>query len=407
MNRSDMSAYRSEIVPSVQNINRQAWDDMWPFKSESWNFYRTQESAGIEGFDFSYLTIYDNDKLILVAPFFITDFSLHLAFKENGIGSRIVLSIQKIIPRFMVMRTLFCGGYASEEGIIGIHPNYKNETPLFFTFDQSITQYARKRKCKLVVIKDILDKTNASLSPLLRYGFSKSTAIPMMSLPVKAKNMEDYFASLSGETRKNLRRKIKKTKEAGDVQVEEITDIAPYIDDIHALYMNVHNKKSDANFAVLTKDFFLNFSRYIPDQTIYFMYWIDVEGQRKLIGFNLCLNHPEYLVDKFIGMDYTYAHRYNFYFISLLKNIEWCIIHNKKTYELNQGSTEVKKRFGAIEKPTWHLTKSTNPIFNAFSKFFLDRNRHDNKRPDPSHLYFPATCRCHPIRFDPVVKTNF
>ena len=114
MNRSDMPAYRSEIVPSVQNINRQAWDDMWPFKSESWNFYRTQESAGIEGFDFSYLTIYDNDKLILVAPFFITDFSLHLAFKENGIGSRIVLSIQKIFPRFMVMRTLFCGVQACD-----------------------------------------------------------------------------------------------------------------------------------------------------------------------------------------------------------------------------------------------------------------------------------------------------
>ena len=128
-----MSDYRHMFFSSILHIPRKQWDTIWPFPSEGYDFYLSQETANIADFEFSYLVIYNNDAVALIAPIFITDFNFHLAME--GIVQRAVKSIQRAWPNFLVVKTLFCGSFVSDKGVIVIHPDLQKDDALFGVFE--------------------------------------------------------------------------------------------------------------------------------------------------------------------------------------------------------------------------------------------------------------------------------
>ena len=66
---------------------------------------------------------------------------------------------------------------------------------------------------------------------------------------------DEYFRTLSKATRKDLRRKFRKTESASKIEMEIATDIAPYIDEAYPLYLAVH-ERSPFKFESLTKNYF-------------------------------------------------------------------------------------------------------------------------------------------------------
>ena len=362
-----MSNYSHTLYSSIEDIPRPQWDSIWTYPPEGYNFYLSQEKSNISGFEFSYLVIQDDDTVVLIAPLFIADFNFDLALA--GLAQRALRRVQRLWPRFLVVKTLFCGALTSDKAVIAIHPEHRGRPDLFAAFDLALVSKARAHGINMITLKDIMASDAQQLAPLLRLGYSKSEGLPMTTLPITFEGVEDYLAKLSPKTRKNLRRKLKEAETLGGVIIEEITDIQERIDEIHALYLNVQ-QRSNLKFGVLTKNFFLNQVQYLPDQAIYFLYWIKQGNVKRLIGFNLCLNRGDELMDKFIGMDYEYAPKFNLYFVSLLENIKWCIRNQKKFYVLNQGGYEVKARLGANLLPMVHMSKVVNGFVNRLSTFF-------------------------------------
>ena len=65
--------------------------------------------------------------------------------------------------------------------------------------------------------------------------------MPMTRLSLHYRDFDEYVASLGKATRKNLRRKFRKTaRSAPRSRCEVLTDVTPVIDELYPLYLQVH-----------------------------------------------------------------------------------------------------------------------------------------------------------------------
>jgi len=358
-----MNDYKYDVCSSIQDIPQEQWNLVWPYPPESYNFYLSQEKADLEGFQFSYLVIYCKERIILIAPLFKAAFNL--GFALEGVAQHLILSIQKFWPRFLMIQTLFCGSPVTIKGVIGIDPGYVDNPELLAVFDRAICDFAKKSRARMIEFKDFMDTDLQLLSPLRSMGYFMVDSYPTAFLEIDFSSMDEYFSRLSYQTRKDLRRKIKKTNALGGLDIKVVNNIDDCIDEVHQLYQNIYNKNA-LHFEHLTKDFFNNFCRYMPEETRFFLYRVN----NKLIGFNFCLIQKDALVDKYLGFDYTVSQQYELYYISFLKNVQWCLDNGKKNYLLSQGGYSTKSRLGAKLIPLRALVRYVNPLITFFISLF-------------------------------------
>lgn len=364
-----MLPLQSRIHSSILDIPRAQWDSLWPALAEGYDFYLAQQEAGLEGFEFLYLTVHAADTLVLVAPLFLAHFDMGLAMDDGP--RRWLNKAQRFWPRFLVLKSLFCGSPVSEKGLVGIHADQRGDAQLLQVFSDALCALARQRGAWMMVFKDFMDPDLQALAALRGLGWFQGDSLPTASLSINFATMDEYLGQLGYGTRKDLRRKLRKTDKAGGLEIEAVTDISHCIDQAYRLYLQVHDA-NEMHFETLTRPFFLNFTRCMPAQTVFFLYWQAAAdgGERRLVGFNFCLQHGDRLVDKYIGMDYAVSRDLNLYFVSFLYNVQWCLDHGKTLYMLSQGGYPVKLQLGAQLIPLRTLTRMRNPLLNWIANRF-------------------------------------
>lgn len=358
---------QARCLKSIRDIPREQWDGLWPPQAEGYDFYRCQEEAGIADFEFFYLGLYANDQPVLLAPLFTAPFNMGLAM--NDAWRARLEKLQRHWPRLLVFKTLFCGSPTSERNVVGIAEHCRDDPTLFAALDRALLDLARAHAVFMVVFKDQLDDDFARFSPLKRLGWFGGDSMDTAIVDTPYSSLDEYFAQLSWRTRKELRRKLRQA--AGELEVETVTDISAVVQDVYRLYKGVHDQ-GVMSFEVLTPAYFLNFCRYMPDNTLFFLYWTKLEagGGRRLVGMDFCLHFEDRMLAKYTGMDYSVSRDLNLYFIGLLSNIEWCIRHGKKSCLLGPGSYAVKQHLRARRIPLRTLTKIVNPVINWFPNLF-------------------------------------
>lgn len=362
-----MSVYTTRLFSAVTEISREEWDSVWPADTESYDFYRCQEEAGIENFNFFYLGLYAGNKLVLLAPLFTAPFNMGLAM--NDTWRQCLERIQKYWPRFLVFKTLFSGAPTSERNVVGIAEAHRRDPALFAALDAALLDLAHHHNVSMVTFKDLIDDDLETLSPMKRLGWFQDDSMATTIVDTPYTNMDDYFATLGPKTRKEMRRKLRHV--ADRLEIETTKDISNVIDDVYRLYRAVHDN-GIMSFEVLTPAYFLNFCRYMPDNTVYFLYWLKDEAGngRRLVGMDLCFHFGDRLLSKYTGMDYTVSRDLNLYFVGILSNLEWGIKNGMKSCVLGGGSYEAKKHMGARLIPLRTLTKIVNPFINWFPNRF-------------------------------------
>lgn len=361
-----MASLKARHFDSVEQIPRADWESVWPPLAEGYDFYRCQESAGIAGFDFFYLGLYDGDAPVLLAPLFGTRFNMGLAMDDRW--RERLQTWQRHAPWLLVFNTLFCGSPTSEKGVVAVREDWQGRPELFTAFDRALREVAARRGAWMTVFKDFMDADLDALASMKALGWFTGDGLPTAALDLPYADFEAYLASLSTGTRKDMKRKLKKSGEA--VRIEAVQDIEHCIAEAHRLYMNVHDN-GPMSFEVLTREFFLAFSRSMREHAVFFLYWLpQPEGGERLVGFNFCLQFEDRLIDKYIGMDYSVSRELNLYFVSFLNNVRWCIENGKRTYMLSQGGYEVKQQLGARLIPLHTMTRIRNPVINWFATRF-------------------------------------
>lgn len=361
-----MANLQARWLTSVLDIPRAQWDSLWPPQAEGYDFYRCQEEAGIENFEFFYLGLYAGDRPLLFAPMFTAPFNMGLAMDETWRAR--LEKVQARWPGFLVFKTLFCGSPTGECNVVGVADDFRQDPALYAALDRALMDMARQRRVFMVVFKDLLDADAARFAPMHRLGWFAGDSMDTAVLDTPFGSLDEYLAQLGPRTRKELRRKLRQSTQ--ELEVETVTRIDGIVDEVYRLYKGVHDQ-GVMSFEVLTPTYFLNFCRHMPDNTVYFLYWAKGDAQgRRLVGMDFCLHYEDRLLAKYTGMDYTVSRELNLYFIGLLSNIDWCIRHGKKRCLLGPGSYAVKQQMGARLVPLRTLTKLVNPLLNWFPNRF-------------------------------------
>lgn len=350
-----------KILDSVSKINRNDWDSVFGSIPEGYEFYHTLEKSDLKEFSFYYLLLYRDGNILSIAPLFVADFYLDIVLE--GFIKNVIGFIRHFIPKFFILKTLFCGSPFSENGVLGITKDVGDARILIDEIVQVMQRFSRGNKVPFIIFKDFLREDTSLLDSLKHKGFLKVDSFPLVRMELNFNSLEEYFGSLSTSTRKDLRRKIKKAYSKDKIKIRVVDDIQDIIDDVYPLYLNTYHA-GEVKFEFLTKDFFINVSKNLKPHTKYFLYYVEDQ----LAAFNLCFVYDHLLIDKFIGFDYEIAHQYSLYFVSWCFNIEWCLKNSIRYYQVGQTDYEPKLKLGGSLIPLFAYFKHNNFLFNLVLK---------------------------------------
>lgn len=344
-----------EIVDSIERIPRREWDAVCGDLPEGYGYFLALERAALPGFSFFYALIADGERLLAVAPLFVCDFALDIPL--SGAAGAVIRRIRRVVPRFCVTRTLFCGSPFGEHGFVGVRPGVADRDAVVGELLRAMDGFSRARRIPFVVFRDFRECDAALLAPLPRRGFARVRSLPNVVTDLDRPTFDGYLAALSRATRKDVRRKVKKALAEARVRVEIVEDVAPFADEIYRLYCNTWGS-GGTRFGKLTREFFAAAGGLLKPRAKFFLYRAD----GRLAAFNLCIAHGDLLIDKFIGFDYEVSRAHNLYFVSWFCNIEWCLEHGVRRYQTGQNGYGPKLRLGGRKVPLFAYLRHRNPL---------------------------------------------
>lgn len=359
---------KTKVAKNITEIPADDWNKVFPDVLESYDFFRTLDESGMEQFSFYYIMVYNRKVPVGATACFLLNYSLDTSI--SGPLRRATNSIKKIMPNIFSIKALACG-MPIGEGKIGMSGEREFVLKAIL---RRMEQIARKNKAPIIAFKDFDPIYTEMLDSLQKIGFSKFYSLPATRLNVWFKDFEEYLKTLSGASRYDLRRKFKKID--GHVKIDlEIVDALEddVLQDVYRLYLNIV-ARHDMSFELLSMEFFKNISRNMPKHTKFFLWRI--EG--KLVAFLFCLTAKDVLIDYYVGLDYSVAHKYHLYFMKFRDTLNWCIKNNIKRYEMGITGYEPKKRLGFDLIPLYLYVKLRNrmlrPIFDFICQFLKFEN---------------------------------
>jgi predicted N-acyltransferase len=362
----------AKIVSSGELQGISAWTRAFRDKCKDHRYYEIVEETLEGDFEHHYLLLEDESGTIrAIQPVFFVRQNL-----VEGVPGKIrsaVDFIRKKFPRFLTMRVLMVG-CAAGSGELGTCDE-KDNAWVAKGLHASLHTYARQNGASLIVLKDFPAKYRPPLEIFSANGYARIPSMPMTVLPLRYQDWNEYFRTLSKATRKDLRRKFRKADGATRIDLEIVSDITPYIDDIHPLYLQVH-ERSLLKFETLTKDYFRAVTQRMRDRARFFIW----RQSGKIVAFSFCLVCEDAIYDECIGLDYSVALDLHLYFYTLRDIISWSLQQGLKYYYSNPLNYEPKLHLDCELVPldlyVLHTNPLLNPIFRCALKY-LGPTRHD------------------------------
>ena len=352
--------------------NCEAWKRALQNNCKDHRYYEIVEETLDCGFEHYYLVLEtrSGEATAIQPVFFVRQ---NLVEGVPGKIRSILDRVRKVFPRFLTMRVLMvgCGAGTGDLGAC----DERDEPWLADALQATLRIYAKRNKASLVVFKDFPANYRSALDRLLSSGYARMPSMPMTRLPLSYANWDEYFCTLSKATRKDLRRKFRKTERAPKIEMQVLNDVRPLVDEIYPLYLAVH-ERSPLKFETLTKDYFRAVGQRMPDHAR-FLIW---RQHGKIVAFSFCLVCGDALYDECIGLDYSVALDLHLYFYTLRDIISWALQQRLKYYYSNPLNYEPKLHLDCELVPldlyVTHTNPLLNPIFRRVLKY-LGPTRHD------------------------------
>ena len=317
-------------VATRQEIeSRESWklalSRAFPGLRKDSRYYHIVEETILQGFEYRYFVLEDKaGQVRAVQPFFLLAQDLVAGAGNVILGA--VRPIRKVFSKFLTLRTLMMGCAAGEGHMDG--DGVEHGRWIAAMLHEALPRIARSVKASMVVLKEFPSGYRQQLQAFAGNGYTRIPSLPMTRLSIDYANFEEYMTkALSKVTRKGLRRKFKATLDADPITLEVLEDISPFVDEVHALYMNVYNR-SKMHFEKLTKEYLCRLGQEMPDKTRFFLW----RQNGRLVAFSLCMLQGDSIYDEYLGLDYTVALDLHLYFHTLRDVISWAMDHGMKWY---------------------------------------------------------------------------
>ena len=363
---------RTRVLRRIEEVSRDEWNSVFPDVLESYDFFKSLDESNFEQFSFYYILVYERRALVGATACFLLSYSLDTSI--SGPLRRISNYITKLRPNIFSVKTLACG-MPMGQGRIGVTGNADKVMRAIL---RKMEQIAKKEKASIIAFKDFDHSYTEMLDPLQKEGFAKFDSLPTTEMNIWFKDFEEYMKTLSAASRYDLRRKFKRVDHHVKIDLEihdSLSDEA--LQDVYSLYMQVVDKH-EMGFEVLPMDFFRVLPKNMSGRIKFFLW--KIEGS--LAAFLLCLVSEDFLIDYYVGLDYSVAHKYHLYFLKFRDIMNWCIKNKIKRYEMGITGYEPKRRLGFDFIPLYLYAKLRNRMLRPVFKFFCQFLKFENFDPD-------------------------
>ena len=366
--RHKRTALRTRVAGRIEDFSRSDWVKVFPNVLESYDFLKTLDESNLSQFSLYYIMVYEGKTPVGATVCFLMDYSLDTSI--SGPLRRLSNSIKKFKPNIFSIKTFICG-MPIGQGRIGAPVESDKVVKAIL---RRMEQIARKVKAPIIAFKDFGKEYTRMLDPVQKSGFVKLESLPSTEMNIWFNNFEEYLNTLSSASRYDLRRKFRKVDGVVKIDMEIVDALDESIlPEVYRLYLNMLDKH-DMGFEILPAEFFRNISRNMPGRTKFFLWRVD----GKLAAFLLCLVSDELLIDYYVGLDYSVAHKYHLYFIKFRDVVNWCIKNKIKRYEMGITGYEPKRRLGFDFIPLYIYAKlrsaALRPIFKLVCQFLKFEN---------------------------------
>lgn len=196
-------------------------------------------------------------------------------------------------------------------------------------------------------------------------------------VPIDFQDEDAYLARLSRGARRNIRRKLRsrsqlevQTLATGSSAFQDPAMLAACV----ALYEQVY-AQSEIHFDHLSADFFRAVLQDGNSGGVVFVYRHD----GRMIGWNLCYEYSDALVDKYIGFAYPDARRHNLYAVSWMHNLAYARERGLRRYIAGWTDPEVKAHLGASVTFTRHAVRPRSRLLRAALRRLAPRFESDRQ----------------------------
>jgi predicted N-acyltransferase len=348
-----------------------AWQRAFEGKCKDHRFYEIVAQTLDSKFEHHYLLLEDKTGQVrAIQPLFFVQQNL-----VEGIPAlrAAVDAVRRRFSRFLTMRVLMVGNAAGEGHLSACAP--EDEDWVANALHATLKTYARLSGASLVVFKDFPAKYRHALRNFSANGYARVPSMPMTELQLRYTDFDHYVSTLGASTRKDLRRKFRRTVAAPPISVEVVTDLTPFVDEVYPLYLQVH-ERSPLKFECLTKEYLCSLGQRMPERTRFFIW----RQNGKAIAFSVALVHDGTIYDDYLGLDYSVALDLHLYFYTLRDIISWSLAQGLERYRSSPLNYHPKLHLGCDLYPldlyVMHTAAWLNPIFRQALKF-LEPTRHD------------------------------
>jgi len=349
---------KTVVADSIEAFGRDEWNRLFPDELEDWSYYRAVERSGLADFAWVYFGVREDGRLRAAVPAFVTDYELDTTV--TGALRHVTDALSRAFPRLLRQRMLALGSPVAETCHLGFEPGTSaaDQTQMLDAILARAEIYAREQRVQMFAAKDSSARQDALWAPSAKLqGMRRQPGLPTAFLDVCFDNLDEYLASLSRATRKDMRRKLKAGAELRVEWRTNVDDIAP---EIMRLYTSTY-ANAQLSFEELTAEYFRAVLAELGERASCVAYWLG----EKLVAFNLVLHDGKRLLDKFLGMDYALARDYNLYFVTWFENVRYCIARGLPLYQSGQGLHREKLRLGSRMSVNWLWYRHRNRVLDA------------------------------------------
>lgn len=362
-----------EVVTRADLSQNQHWTRAFAHQRKDHRFYELIDQTICPDFDYKYLVMRDEtSRTRAIQPFFLLD--------QDLLAGVPVLSraadrfVRTWWPTFLRLRTLMVGCAAGEGHLDTMSDSSGQREPGLFA--KALRDYAIQAGARLIVMKEFPAEYRDELAPLLDHGYTRIPSFPMAALELPYADFEDYLRrGVSTKMRSELRRKFRAADKAAPIEMSVTRDIAPIIDEVYPLYLQVY-KKSPLHFEKLTKTFLCELGRRMPDKVRFFVW----RQSGKPIAFSVSMVHGDTICNEYLGLDYSVALKLHLYYYAFRDIASWAIANGYKRWVSTGLSYEPKLQLRFRLVPLDLYVRHTSAVFNVLLGWLLpliEPTRHD------------------------------
>ena len=360
-----LHAYRVVFFQRASQIPNAIWDACFRPPAEGGWWYDALDQSGIEDqFTFFYGLIENLSRPVGIAPGFVMDVPVAQVAPQELL--RLLQPIGKILPSVLCQRTVFVGSPILDEGRVGLVSDADRRTALL-ALQVALEKKADELCAPLIVWKDFPESSSADLNWLAHERrLFRVISLPNTIVEFPSQRKEDYFASMKGSRRRNLKKRLRLSKEHAALTAEIVQRPDPKtLDDIFSLFWQTF-EKSATKFERLGRRFF----EVIAEKRVAHFIVLREDATHEMVAFMLCLDVGDRLLNMYIGMDYSRPREWMLLFRLWEAAVDLALSRGFSAIVSGRRSYEAKIQIGHKLLPLNNYCRHRNLILHSIYRIF-------------------------------------